>query len=262
MRVLPPGTILQLMYLKERLRLLPPGFFVEIGPGQGAITELLLRRGWRGRVFELSATTAAQLRCRFASEVAAGQLSVENRSFLRTQGAADLDLVISCMVMEHLADREQEDLWHIAAAHLRPGGLMIGLVPASPAHWGIEDEIAGHQRRYTRTSLGQLAAALRWRLTHVAGLTFPLSNLLLPLSNVLVARQERAKLRLSAGERTRQSGRRDVIFKTRFPLALKLLLNEMVMLPLHLLQKWLSSSPRAMVLYFEAQPPAAPSPRP
>ena len=40
--VLPPGTILQLMYLRERIKLLTPGRFVEVGPGTGTITALLL----------------------------------------------------------------------------------------------------------------------------------------------------------------------------------------------------------------------------
>jgi len=37
MNVLPPGTILQLMYLRERIQRLPVGRFVEIGPGGGEI---------------------------------------------------------------------------------------------------------------------------------------------------------------------------------------------------------------------------------
>ena len=257
MTVLPPGTILQLMYLKERLRQLPPGTFVEIGPGQGTITALLLQHGWRGRLFELSAATAAHLRARFAPEISSGQLEVENRSFLDATGSQVADLVISCMVMEHLDDAQHRQFLETATRQLRPGGRMIGIVPGSPAHWGIEDDIAGHMRRYTRASLRDLAGSARWRLTHVAGLTFPVSNVLLPISNALVARHERAKLQLSALERTRQSGLRNVSFKTRFPSVLALVLNEAVMLPLHLLQKWLSGSDRALVLYFEALPEQA-----
>ena len=48
MRALPPGTILQLMYLRERLRNIKPGRFIEIGPGSGEITRLLLELGWAG----------------------------------------------------------------------------------------------------------------------------------------------------------------------------------------------------------------------
>jgi hypothetical protein len=48
MNVLPPGTILQLMYLRERIGNIAPGRFVEIGPGSGEVSALLLELGWGG----------------------------------------------------------------------------------------------------------------------------------------------------------------------------------------------------------------------
>jgi hypothetical protein len=131
---------------------------------------------------------------------------------------------------------------------------MVGLVPASPAHWGIEDDIAGHCRRYTRDSLNRLAKATNWSLLHLTGLTFPVSNLLLPISNFLVARSEKHKLAYSALQRTEQSGRRTVKYKTFFPSILGIFLNPITLFPLHLIQKLLGKSPRALVLYFEATP--------
>ena len=134
---------------------------------------------------------------------------------------------------------------------------MIGFVPASPRHWGIEDDIAGHYRRYTRERLGELMQKAGWTLNYTAGLTYPLSNFLLPLSNYLVNKAEKKKLELSSMERTKLSGRRSVNFKTRFPSMVGLLLNRTVLFPLHLLQKLLASSSQALVLYFETAPPAS-----
>ena len=91
-------------------------------------------------------------------------------------------------------------------------------------------------------------------LEHVAGLTFPLSNLLLPVSNRLVARAERGRLAMTAYERTLHSGNRDVTGKTSFPAGARLLLNERAMFPLHLVQRAFAGSPRALVLYGEARP--------
>ncbi|WP_347900740.1 hypothetical protein [Pseudomonas purpurea] len=45
MDVLPPGTILQLMYLKERISGLEPGRFFEMGAGAGHMSHLLLSLG-------------------------------------------------------------------------------------------------------------------------------------------------------------------------------------------------------------------------
>jgi hypothetical protein len=158
------------------------------------------------------------------------------------------------MVMEHMEDADVTTYMSVSAARLLKGGFMVNLVPGSPEHWGIEDEIAGHCRRYTRDALRALASATGWRLAHIKGLTYPISNLLFPLSNFLVNRRERHKLSLSAEERTKHSGRRNVRFKTHFPSAFGLLLNRFTMLPLHLLQKACGDNERALILYFEATP--------
>lgn len=255
MRVLPPGTLLQLIYLGERLRGVPPGRFVEVGPGSGEITQLLLDAGWTGRSYDLGGETVDALRGRFAAEIAAGRFEPVHGDYLESAVGAPADLVISCMVMEHLDDARQAQFMRHSAAQLGPRGMMISLVPGSPRDWGIEDDIAGHCRRYTREEVRRLADAHGWRLEHVEGLTFPLSNLLLPLSNYLVNRAEGGRMALSPQERTVQSGRRSVQFKTSFPPVLALLLNRFTMFPLHLVQKLFSRSERALVLYFECRPP-------
>jgi SAM-dependent methyltransferase len=252
---LPPGTVLQLMYLRERLGGVRPGRFIEVGPGAGEITRVLLACGWQGESYDLDAVTIGGLQQRFAAEIAAGCYRPICADVLSV--ADDLpraDLVISCMVMEHMDDAAEPRFMHKAARLLRPGGLMIGLVPASPRHWGIEDDIAGHCRRYTREALQALATATGWRLEHLSGLTYPLSNLLLPLSNYLVRRSEESRLGLSALERTRLSGRRSVKYKTYLPSAAGFLSNRFTLAPLHWLQKACGGARSALVLYFEARP--------
>lgn len=254
MPVLPPGTLLQLMYLRERLCLIEPGRFIEIGPGGGEITRLLLDLGWSGTSYDLEAKTISSLAVRFANEVADKRFIPLNEDFLLSVVSEKVDLVISCMVMEHLDDDKQSVFMIKAAECLGTGGVMLSLVPASPVHWGIEDDIAGHCRRYTRTGVEKFIAESGWGLTHIAGLTFPLSNLLLPLSNYLVNRSEGQKLSLSPLERTKLSGRRLVKYKTHFPSLLGLLLNKYTLLPFHFLQKYFARSERALVLFFEAHP--------
>jgi cyclopropane fatty-acyl-phospholipid synthase-like methyltransferase len=242
------------MYLRERLDNMQPGRFVEIGPGSGEITRLLLDYGWTGYCYDIEEETIDALKQRFASEVTGQRLFTKNQDFLAAPPLADVDLVISCMVMEHLDDSEQLAFLQKASECLGAKGVMFAFVPASPSHWGIEDDIAGHYRRYTRAGIRSLVETSGWTLRHIAGLTFPLSNLLLPLSNHLVHRSEKQKLSLSMQERTKQSGRRLVNFKTRFPTVLGLLLNRYTMIPLHILQKMFAGSESALVLFFEASP--------
>jgi SAM-dependent methyltransferase len=254
MIVLPPGTLLQLMYLRERIRLVPPGRFIEIGPGSGEITRLLLNHGWTGCSYDLEAKTIANLEVRFAREINERRFMPINDDFLTSAKSEKVDLVISCMVIEHLEDEAQFSFMQKSANCLNKEGVMIGLVPASPAHWGIEDDIAGHCRRYTKASIEMLASETDWKLLHVAGLTFPISNLLLPVSNFLVNRSESSKLALAPLERTKQSGMRQVKFKTYFPSILGVFLNRFTLFPMHLLQKACAKSAGALVLYFEARP--------
>jgi phospholipid N-methyltransferase len=254
MTVLPPGTLLQLMYIEESLKDITPRHFIEIGPGRGEISNLLLALGWSGTVFELEPTTTALLNERFSSAISEGRYRIINQDWLTCNQFYPCDLIISCMVMEHLDTEQERQFLDKARTSLKPGGLFIALVPGSPAHWGIEDEIAGHFRRYTRKGIRELFANNNWDVLHVSGLTYPISNLLLPLSNWLVRRSESKKLSLSLMERTKQSGIRDVAMKTWFPNVLGILLNKRTLFPLHVLQKLCQKSRNALVLYLEARP--------
>jgi SAM-dependent methyltransferase len=251
--VLPPGTILQFLYLRERWGDRVPGRFVEIGPGAGELSALLLGLGWKGVGYE-PGPAAARARARNAAAVADGRYEVREEDWLTAAPDDPADLVISSMVVEHLPDEQEAAYFARAATTLRPGGRAALLVPSSPRHWGIEDDVAGHQRRYTRAGLRARLDELGWTLEHAAGLTFPLSNALLPISNRLVARAEADRLAMSELERTLHSGNREVEGKTTFPAAARLVLNERALYPLHALQKAFRRSDRALVLYAEATP--------
>ncbi|WP_397451934.1 class I SAM-dependent methyltransferase [Pseudomonas sp. NA-150] len=252
MDVLPPGTLLQLMYLKERVSGLEPGCFVEIGAGSGHISDLLLSLGWHGKAFDLSSSTVESLQTRFSAEISEGRYEVVLGDWLAAP-VASYDLVVSCMVMEHFDDDGERAFISRGRDCLAPGGLMISIVPGSPDHWGIEDEIAGHYRRYSRETAIEAFRREDMTVSHVTGLTYPVSNMLFPLSNFIVKRNESKKLTLSMLERTKQSGIRGIPMKTSFPGFLSLLLNEKVMFPLHLIQKLCGGSRKAMVLYCESK---------
>jgi 16S rRNA A1518/A1519 N6-dimethyltransferase RsmA/KsgA/DIM1 with predicted DNA glycosylase/AP lyase activity len=70
------------MYLRERIRQIPPGHFIEIGPGSGEITRLLLDHRWSGRSYDLEAKTIVTLRERFAKEITEHRFTPINDDFL------------------------------------------------------------------------------------------------------------------------------------------------------------------------------------
>ena len=249
--ILPPGTLLQQMYFRERLRALEPGEFVEIGAGQGIVSHTLLKEGWRGTAYDLNDQSLAVATQVNADAVAQKRYHTRHANWLTDDIAPQADLIVSCMVLEHMDDEAEARYLERCKALLKPGGRGVLFVPGSPRHWGVEDEIAGHHRRYTFERLRRLIESHGLKVEHMAGLTYPLSNVLYPVSELLVKRAERSKMALSMEERTKLSGNRDVAFKTTFPPALGLVLNEVVLYPLHVLQKLFRRSESSLVLYAE-----------
>jgi methylase of polypeptide subunit release factors len=96
--ILPPGTLLQQMYFKERLRTLPRGSFVEVGVGQGVVSKTLLDLGWRGRAYDLNAESLAVSAEVNRAAVFEGRYGVEQRDWLDTGNAEPVDLVVSCII--------------------------------------------------------------------------------------------------------------------------------------------------------------------
>jgi SAM-dependent methyltransferase len=211
----------------------------------------LLDLGWNGSGYELnsqSVSVAAEIN-RLA--IADGRYRLFEVDWLRSGGGEPVDLIASSMVIEHLDNADERRYFERCRQLLKPSGIGILFVPACPEYWGIEDEIAGHFRRYTFGSLRQRIEESGMSARHVVGLTYPVSNLLYPLSEYLVRRAERHKLELEMQERTRLSGNREVPFKTTFPQLLKILLNETVMYPFHLLQKLNARNGKSMTIYAE-----------
>jgi len=256
--ILAPGTILQRLYLKDRIARLGRGTFIEVGPGEGHLSNLLLELGWSGVGIERDMESASRLRQLAGAAGAGGRYTVLCDDWLRPREPDRIprraDLILACMVLEHLDDADERLYFRRCEHHLGPAGIGALLVPACEQAWGIEDVVAGHYRRYSKDRLRFLFSGMGWRLDHLAGLTYPLSNLLLPLSNWLVARAESHKSVMSMRDRTLSSGRRKVPGKTLFPRIAGILSNEISLYPAHLAQMIFRDSESALVLYAEGGP--------
>jgi len=248
-----PGSILQRMYLKERLNsfIAPERSFIEIGSGGGALSNLLLESGLNGIGFDLNPDACFKNKILNDNYISTGKYKVLNENFLHLNLNERVDLIISSMVIEHLEQRQLDKYFEKCKELIHPTGRIITLVPAGMRFWGIEDEIAGHIRRYEFEDVKKIADKLNFKIYHCVGLTFPISNILLPISNFVVKRNERKKLLLVLQERTILSGDRNVFLKTKFPKVFRLVLNEEVLYPFYILQKMFRNSRKSMVIYFE-----------
>lgn len=242
------------MYFKERLRRLRPGFFVEVGSGRGELSHLLLEHGWSGIGYDLNPASLAHMEELNGEFIENGQFEIRQANWLDEEISRKADMIVSCMVLEHLDEKDEARYFEKCRRELGDDGVMVLLVPAGKQYWGIEDEIAGHFRRYTRGLLTEKMETSGFEVFHIAGLTFPVSNLLFPLSELLVKHAEEKKQEMTKQQRTVASGIRTVPYKTTFPWLLGLVLNEIVMYPFYWLQKLTRGSTRAMVIYSEGKP--------
>lgn len=142
----------------------------------------------------------------------------------------------------YLIDKELANFTRKSINLIHDKGTLIFQVLANMKYWGIEDEIAGHFKRYEMKDIINLLNEYNFNLkiNHIAGLNYPISNWLLSLSNSIIKRQESDKLALSQKERTIYSGKRDVFLKTKYPPIFVLILNPFLLYPFHLLQKFFS----------------------
>lgn len=230
--------------------------FIEMGAGNGKISSILLEAGLNGIGFDLSEKACVNNSKRNEVYLSRQQYAVRNSNFLDYDGDK-VDIIISSHVIEHLAEEDVDLFLKKSSSILKPGGRVISIVPAGKKYWGIEDETSGHYRRYEYEDLQTLSEKFNLPVTHLAGLTYPLSNILLGLSDSLVRKHESWKTQLSMQERTTlsSSGVKQVKYKTVFPNYFRYLINETTMYPFYLLQLMSARNPKSMVIYSEATKP-------
>ena len=227
---LPPGTILQLMYLKDRLGKMGKSLrFLDIGAGNGMLSKLMLSLGHSGVAVDLNAGACKKNTESNQEAVAAGKLKVINGNFLELDDTEKFDVIMASMVIEHLPDSILVGFINQCKNLLKANGSIVFFVPSSMKYWGIEDEIAGHMLRYERKDVDALAQRFQLNVSHLAGLTYPVSNWLFSLSNRIIQKKESEKLKLSEQERTVYTGNREVSYKTQFPKVFNLILNQVVL---------------------------------
>jgi SAM-dependent methyltransferase len=256
-RLPPPGMLCQNRAAIELVAASEAKTFCEIGPGDGELAAALCRRGMRGVGIEFSAAAAAITKSTLADEIQAGQFRLIEGDFMTmTDAPSGFDLALSLMVIEHVED--DATFMMRMVEQVRPGGMVIVGVPGRMDRWGIEDETAGHFRRYERVGLERLLIASGLKAVKVRSVSVPVANIAFQMSNALIRRAgEDRKLHLSQQKKTQTSGIRDIPFKTVFPAPFKLVLNPIAMYPFFLLQRLFYGTNLGLTLLASGSRPTA-----
>ena len=254
-RLDPPGTLCTNHAVIELVARAAPRTFFEVGIGMGSLSLALCKRGLTGVGIDFSKSAIEEAGHALAPFIAVGKYRIVEANFMTMEPPREVfDLALSVMVMEHVEDdvafaRHLKDL-------VRPGGTVIVGVPARKDRWGIEDEAAGHFRRYEREGLARTLTAAGLSKVEVRSVSVPAANLTFHASNFLVRRAgEERKLAMSQRERTETSGVRDIPFKTVFPAPFKAILNPVVMYPLFILQRAFYATDLGLTLVASARRP-------
>jgi SAM-dependent methyltransferase len=249
MIILPPGNILQNMYLTSTIKNNNWNNFLEIGSGNGYVSNLLLNNGLVGKGCDLNASACENNQQINQESISVGKYEVLNTDFMDINYSSKFDLIISCMVIEHIESIPLAHFINNCKELLSENGSLVLMVPSGMKYWGVEDEIAGHIKRYEFEDFEKMATQHKLKVVELAGLTYPLSNWLLKPSNSLIKKNESKVLTMSQKEKTIYTGNRDVPFKTTFPKPFGLILNKYTMFPFHVLQLLNKKSRNSLIMF-------------
>lgn len=247
-----PGTILQFIFIEDRLKktLSRNQHFIDVGSGNGQLSNLLLGAGFTGVGVDLNLSACENNVDLNRKYIDQGQYKVVHGDFNSIKEGS-FDFLISSMVIEHIDDNNLMLFIENAKRIVKKDGKLIFLVPSNMNAWGIEDEIAGHVKRYSFNEIENLAKINDLKVYYKCGLNFPISNWLLNISNFIVRKNESYLVEKSELEKTVYTGNRNVKYKTVFPKYLNLVLNEIILRPFHFLQLVNSKNEKSLVMYFE-----------
>lgn len=120
---------------------------LDFGCGSGYFVEVLAKDGFDAYGLDISSEAV-----NFGQSQGIKNLGVIDAHQINFPGKT-FDVVLTLDVLEHLENSD----WALAEMErvLKPGGIVIVMVPAYMFLWGVQDEVAHHYRRYTKELLFQ-----------------------------------------------------------------------------------------------------------
>ncbi len=246
-----PSNILINYEISSRTKKLAKKTFLEIGCGNGVVSNVLLKNGYCGVGLDINELALGINQKINNSYILSGSYEITRSNFFEYEFRQKFDIIIAHMVLEHFDSAQVDAFFERSKQLLEKDGIIVVIVPSNMKHWGIEDEVAGHMRRYNLDDFIVLGKQFDLKLIYHTFLTYPLANLLSTLSNYIVAKKESHLMTLSKDDQTINSGLRGLMYKTEFPDYFRFIINKFMLYPFILLQKLFKANENSMILYAE-----------
>lgn len=141
------------------------GRVADAGAGIGTFIDLLIADGREVVALEYEPAFSDHLRERFGHNPSVTVFQVDLCELTGLPDFALVDSMICLNVLEHLHDDEQA--LRNMRERVKPGGLLVVLVPAYPWLFNSMDKAVGHFRRYRRGELESRLTANGWNVEHM-----------------------------------------------------------------------------------------------
>jgi SAM-dependent methyltransferase len=167
-----PKHILRKECIGDAVKDLLPGYFLELGSGNGDLTKFFIEKGFYGKCYDIGDQTRQilkQIFCGYGNQVIE---VIDDLNYLLPKS---FDYLFAFEVLEHISDDTYTLL--LWSRYLKNGGKLILSVPAHMHSFGVEDAAVGHYRRYEKNNLYQIIKECGYYNIRIYSYGFPLGNL-------------------------------------------------------------------------------------
>lgn len=188
-----PRFISRRRLIRRLVKAISPARTLDIGCGSGLITKVLAETSTEVVAVDVSEDAVEVSRGALgeATNVLLKVVDVFQPSKVIGDWRGSFDLVVLSEVLEHIQD--DRGALETVRELLGEGGWLLLTVPADPKLWNVEDERAGHARRYTREELRRKLRKSGFETVRIVNWGFPITRWLYLL-------EVRLLFRGSAGE--------------------------------------------------------------
>jgi SAM-dependent methyltransferase len=186
-----PRYVARSTLIRKVLAKVRPSQALDIGCGSGNVTRHLADFSDHVHAIDISerAVEVAQENLRNADNISFEAIDVfavpeSEREHLE----GHYDLVMLSEVLEHI-DADEDALANVARL-LRSDGRLLLTVPADPSQWSVEDELAGHKRRYTKQELCTKLERAGFQVEKMVNWGFPFTRPLLAVERKLMGSRQ------------------------------------------------------------------------